>query len=62
MDAFLFQTDNKGCFSEVVKTKLFQLRRTNYESKLTATAKITEDGTGKRRQQRKIIDRKKKAN
>lgn len=40
------ETDNKGCFSEVVKTKLFQLRRTNYESKLTATAKITEDGTG----------------
>ncbi|XP_072279933.1 alpha-2-macroglobulin-like [Pyxicephalus adspersus] len=40
------ETDNNGCFSEVVKTKVFQLRRSGYENKLTVTAKITEEGTG----------------
>ncbi|KAM5141229.1 alpha-2-macroglobulin-like [Mantella aurantiaca] len=40
------EADNNGCFSEVVKTKLFQLRRHGYENKVTAKAKITEEGTG----------------
>ncbi|XP_068113698.1 LOW QUALITY PROTEIN: alpha-2-macroglobulin-like [Hyperolius riggenbachi] len=40
------EADHDGCFSEVVKTKLFQLKRNGYDMKLTATAKITEDGTG----------------
>ncbi|XP_075072226.1 alpha-2-macroglobulin-like [Mixophyes fleayi] len=40
------QADNNGCFSQVVKTKLFMLNRRNIELMITATAKITEDGTG----------------
>ncbi|XP_041426097.1 alpha-2-macroglobulin isoform X2 [Xenopus laevis] len=35
-----------GCFSEVVSTKIFQMRRTGYKNKIIASAKITEDGTG----------------
>ncbi|XP_068111358.1 alpha-2-macroglobulin-like isoform X2 [Hyperolius riggenbachi] len=45
-EEFSRQADNNGCFSEVVKTKSFQLKRNGYDMKLTATAKITEDGTG----------------
>ncbi|KAM3912870.1 alpha-2-macroglobulin-like isoform 2-T3 [Leptodactylus fuscus] len=40
------EADKNGCFSEVVKTKFFQLRRSGYEMKLIASAKITEEGTG----------------
>lgn len=40
------QADKNGCFSQVVKTKLFQLKRSGYEMKLIASAKITEEGTG----------------
>ncbi|XP_075467863.1 alpha-2-macroglobulin-like isoform X2 [Ascaphus truei] len=40
------QADSNGCFSEVVKTKVFQMKRTGYEMKIKASAKITEDGTG----------------
>lgn len=43
---FLQQTDIYGCISEVVKTKLFQLKRTGYENKLRVEAKIKEEGTG----------------
>ncbi|OCT69765.1 hypothetical protein XELAEV_18036689mg [Xenopus laevis] len=35
-----------GCISDVVNTKIFQMRRTGYEMKIIASAKITEDGTG----------------
>ncbi|XP_063818159.1 alpha-2-macroglobulin isoform X2 [Pseudophryne corroboree] len=40
------QADNNGCFSDEVKTKVFQLRRNEFQMRITATAKITEDGTG----------------
>lgn len=42
----LQQTDIYGCISEVVKTKLFQLKRSGYENKLHVEAKIKEEGTG----------------
>ncbi|XP_061863702.1 alpha-2-macroglobulin [Colius striatus] len=45
-DEFSGQTDNYGCISETVKTKLFQLKRSGYENKLHAEAKIKEDETG----------------
>lgn len=43
---FLQQTDNYGCISEMVKTKLFQLKRSGYENKLHVEAKIKEEETG----------------
>lgn len=43
---FLQQTDIYGCISEVVKTKLFQLKRSGYENKLHVEAKIKEEDTG----------------
>ncbi|XP_068022131.1 alpha-2-macroglobulin-like [Melanerpes formicivorus] len=45
-DEFSGQADNYGCISEVVKTKLFQLKRSGYENKLHVEAKIKEEGTG----------------
>lgn len=42
----LQQTDNSGCISETVKTKLFQLKRGGYEKKLHVEAKIKEEETG----------------
>ncbi|XP_010083001.1 PREDICTED: alpha-2-macroglobulin-like, partial [Pterocles gutturalis] len=45
-DEFSRQTDNHGCISEVVKTKLFQLKRSGYENKLHVEAKIKEEETG----------------
>uniref|UniRef100_A0A1B8XYI7 Uncharacterized protein n=1 Tax=Xenopus tropicalis TaxID=8364 RepID=A0A1B8XYI7_XENTR len=37
--------DPNGCISDVVNTKVFQMRRAGYEMKIIASAKITEDGT-----------------
>ncbi|XP_008945184.1 PREDICTED: alpha-2-macroglobulin-like, partial [Merops nubicus] len=45
-DEFSGHTDNHGCISEMVKTKLFQLKRTGYENKLHVEAKIKEEETG----------------
>uniref|UniRef100_A0A8C4JDK4 Alpha-2-macroglobulin n=1 Tax=Dromaius novaehollandiae TaxID=8790 RepID=A0A8C4JDK4_DRONO len=45
-DDFSGQTDNHGCVSELVKTKLFQLKRTGYQNKLHVEAKIKEEETG----------------
>ncbi|XP_009892430.1 PREDICTED: alpha-2-macroglobulin [Charadrius vociferus] len=45
-DEFSGQADNYGCISEVVKTKLFQLKRSGYENKLHVEAKIKEEETG----------------
>ncbi|KFW00986.1 Alpha-2-macroglobulin, partial [Eurypyga helias] len=45
-DEFSGQTDNYGCISEMVKTKLFQLKRSGYENKLRVEAKIKEEETG----------------
>ncbi|KAM4608152.1 alpha-2-macroglobulin-like [Discoglossus pictus] len=38
-------TDANGCFSDVVKTKPFQMQRSGYEMAVKAFAKIIEDGT-----------------
>ncbi|KAM4030483.1 alpha-2-macroglobulin isoform 2-T2 [Anomaloglossus baeobatrachus] len=40
------QADKNGCFSAVVKTRIFQMKRSGYEMKLIASAKVTEEGTG----------------
>ncbi|NP_001427290.1 alpha-2-macroglobulin-like precursor [Microcaecilia unicolor] len=40
------QADEKGCFSEVVDTKIFQMKRSGYDMRLKVTASITEEGTG----------------
>ncbi|NXU52220.1 A2MG protein, partial [Turnix velox] len=45
-DEFSGQTDNYGCISKVVKTKLFHLKRSGYENKLHVMAKIKEEETG----------------
>uniref|UniRef100_A0A8C0UMY6 Alpha-2-macroglobulin-like n=1 Tax=Cyanistes caeruleus TaxID=156563 RepID=A0A8C0UMY6_CYACU len=45
-EEFSGQTDIYGCISEVVKTKLFQLKRSGYENKLHVEAKIKEEDTG----------------
>lgn len=43
---FSLQLDAKGCFSEVVNTKLFQLKQSGYASTIKIEGKITEEGTG----------------
>ncbi|KFQ51204.1 Alpha-2-macroglobulin, partial [Nestor notabilis] len=45
-DEFSGQVNNYGCISEMVKTKLFQLKRNGYENKLHVEAKIKEEETG----------------
>uniref|UniRef100_A0A8C5TPJ6 Alpha-2-macroglobulin n=1 Tax=Malurus cyaneus samueli TaxID=2593467 RepID=A0A8C5TPJ6_9PASS len=45
-EEFSGQVDIYGCISEVVKTKLFQLKRSGYENKLHVEAKIKEEDTG----------------
>ncbi|NXD41929.1 A2MG protein, partial [Copsychus sechellarum] len=45
-EEFSGQTDIYGCISEVVKTKLFQLKRRGYKNKLNVEAKIKEEDTG----------------
>ncbi|EDK99667.1 mCG132226, isoform CRA_b, partial [Mus musculus] len=38
--------NGRGCFSQLVKTKSFQLKRQEYEMQLDVNAKIQEEGTG----------------
>ncbi|XP_053548778.1 alpha-2-macroglobulin isoform X2 [Bombina bombina] len=38
-------TDARGCSSDVVDTKLFQIKRTGYDMNIVTYAKITEEGT-----------------
>uniref|UniRef100_A0A452IE34 Alpha-2-macroglobulin n=1 Tax=Gopherus agassizii TaxID=38772 RepID=A0A452IE34_9SAUR len=45
-EEFSGQVDSHGCVSEVVKTKIFQLRRAGYEDKIHVEAKIKEEETG----------------
>uniref|UniRef100_A0A8D2QJV0 Alpha-2-macroglobulin n=1 Tax=Zonotrichia albicollis TaxID=44394 RepID=A0A8D2QJV0_ZONAL len=45
-EEFSGQVNIYGCISEVVKTKLFQLKRSGYENKLHVEAKIKEEDTG----------------
>ncbi|EMP39673.1 Alpha-2-macroglobulin [Chelonia mydas] len=45
-EEFTRQADVRGCVSNVVKTKIFQLKRKGYEMKIEVQGKITEEGTG----------------
>ncbi|XP_008587819.1 PREDICTED: alpha-2-macroglobulin, partial [Galeopterus variegatus] len=44
-EKFSQQLNNHGCFSQQVKTNIFQLKRQGYEMKLEVEAKIQEEGT-----------------
>ncbi|KAM9173427.1 alpha-2-macroglobulin-like [Pangshura tecta] len=45
-EEFTRQADVRGCVSNVVKTKIFQLKRKSYEMKIEVQGKLTEEGTG----------------
>ncbi|XP_051706089.2 pregnancy zone protein [Oryctolagus cuniculus] len=45
-EEFSQQADNKGCFTKVVKTKIFQLRQNRYDMNIQVEAKVREEGTG----------------
>ncbi|XP_062978761.1 alpha-2-macroglobulin-like isoform X2 [Elgaria multicarinata webbii] len=45
-EEFSGTADAHGCFSHLVKTKVFQLKRSGYQMKLDVECKITEEGTG----------------
>ncbi|CAM5081698.1 unnamed protein product [Natator depressus] len=45
-EEFTRQADVRGCVSNVVKTKIFQLKRKGYVMKIEVQGKITEEGTG----------------
>ncbi|KAM6472166.1 alpha-2-macroglobulin-like [Liasis olivaceus] len=45
-DEYSGEADGHGCFSRVVKTKLFHLKQKGFYMKLEAEGKITEEGTG----------------
>uniref|UniRef100_A0A8D1F282 Alpha-2-macroglobulin n=1 Tax=Sus scrofa TaxID=9823 RepID=A0A8D1F282_PIG len=45
-EEFSQQTDNEGCFTKLVKTKIFQLRQRGYDMTLQVEAKVKEEGTG----------------
>ncbi|XP_052028668.1 pregnancy zone protein [Apodemus sylvaticus] len=45
-EEFSQQADEKGCFRQVVKTKVFQPRQRGYDMKIEVEAKIKEEGTG----------------
>ncbi|XP_065436582.1 alpha-1-macroglobulin-like, partial [Chrysemys picta bellii] len=44
-EEFTRQADVRGCVSNVVNTKIFQLKRKSYEMKIEVEGKITEEGT-----------------
>ncbi|XP_012588028.1 PREDICTED: alpha-2-macroglobulin [Condylura cristata] len=44
-EKFSQQLNSQGCFSKQVKTKIFQMKRQEYEMKLEVEAKIQEEGT-----------------
>ncbi|XP_006914785.1 pregnancy zone protein [Pteropus alecto] len=45
-EEFSQQADNKGCFTQLIKTKLFHLTQRGYEMAIKVEAKIREEGTG----------------
>uniref|UniRef100_A0A8C0K0X4 Pregnancy zone protein-like n=1 Tax=Canis lupus dingo TaxID=286419 RepID=A0A8C0K0X4_CANLU len=45
-EEFSQQADDKGCFTQLVKTKVFQLRQRGYDMTIQVEAKIKEEGTG----------------
>uniref|UniRef100_A0A8C0Z291 Alpha-2-macroglobulin n=1 Tax=Canis lupus familiaris TaxID=9615 RepID=A0A8C0Z291_CANLF len=44
-EEFSQQADDKGCFTQLVKTKVFQLRQRGYDMTIQVEAKIKEEGT-----------------
>ncbi|XP_043420606.1 alpha-2-macroglobulin [Prionailurus bengalensis] len=44
-EKFSQQLNSQGCFSQQIKTKIFQMKRQGYEMKLEVEAKIQEEGT-----------------
>uniref|UniRef100_A0A8C4M689 Alpha-2-macroglobulin n=1 Tax=Equus asinus asinus TaxID=83772 RepID=A0A8C4M689_EQUAS len=45
-EEFSQQADNEGCFTQFVKTKIFQLRQKLYDMTIQVEAKVREEGTG----------------
>ncbi|XP_069482309.1 alpha-2-macroglobulin-like [Ambystoma mexicanum] len=45
-ESFTRRADSSGCLSQVVKTKIFQLRRGGYHMQINLHATMTEEGTG----------------
>ncbi|XP_077026087.1 alpha-2-macroglobulin-like [Tamandua tetradactyla] len=45
-EKFSQQLNSNGCFSQQVRTKVFQMKRQGFEMKLQVEAKIQEEGTG----------------
>uniref|UniRef100_G3U1C7 Pregnancy zone protein-like n=1 Tax=Loxodonta africana TaxID=9785 RepID=G3U1C7_LOXAF len=45
-DEFSQQADSKGCFTQLVNTKMFQLRQRGYDMSIEVEGKIKEEGTG----------------
>lgn len=45
-EEFVRRADARGCVSDVVRTKIFQLQRSGYKMNIEVQGKITEDGTG----------------
>ncbi|XP_047722719.1 pregnancy zone protein-like [Prionailurus viverrinus] len=44
-EEFSQQADDKGCFTQLVKTKIFQLRQKGYDMAIQVEAKVKEEGT-----------------
>uniref|UniRef100_A0A8B9TD81 Alpha-2-macroglobulin n=1 Tax=Anas platyrhynchos TaxID=8839 RepID=A0A8B9TD81_ANAPL len=44
-EEFVRQVNARGCVSDVVRTKIFQLQRSGYKMNIEVQGKITEDGT-----------------
>ncbi|XP_045869402.1 pregnancy zone protein-like [Meles meles] len=44
-EEFSQQADSEGCFTQLVKTKVFQLRQKGYDMSIQVEAKVKEDGT-----------------
>ncbi|XP_012905015.1 pregnancy zone protein isoform X1 [Mustela putorius furo] len=44
-EEFSQQADSEGCFTQLVKTKVFQLRQKGYDMNIQVEAKVKEDGT-----------------
>ncbi|XP_012587791.1 PREDICTED: alpha-2-macroglobulin-like [Condylura cristata] len=45
-EEFTQETDNEGCFTQLVKSKPFQLRQRGYDMSIQVEAMIREEGTG----------------
>ncbi|XP_059112905.1 pregnancy zone protein-like [Peromyscus eremicus] len=45
-EEFSKQADDKGCFRQVIKTKVFQPRQKGYDMTIEVEAKVKEEGTG----------------